>query len=182
MDGVTTVPRRQAFTRADLEMMPDDGRRYELVDGALLVTPAPSPRHQRAAFRLAVLLDRACPADLEVMIAPLDVALTVDSVLQPDVLVAARTDFTDRDLPTVPRLAVEVLSRSTRLVDLTLKRARLEAAGCPSYWVVDPDTPSLMAWELQAGTYVEVATVAGGEPFEASHPFAVTVRPDVLVA
>jgi Uma2 family endonuclease len=54
-----------------------------------------------------------------------------------------RSDLTDRDLPTAPLLAVEVLSASTRRIDLMLKRSRYEAAGCPSYWVVDPGEASL---------------------------------------
>jgi len=91
---------------------------------------------------------RACPGELQVLFAPFDVALDEHSVLQPDLLVARRSDFTARDLPTAPLLAVEVLSPSTRRVDLTLKLSRYESAGCPSYWVVDPDPPALRAWEL----------------------------------
>jgi Putative restriction endonuclease len=82
MGTVTVLPRGRALTRSDLEQMPDDGHRYELVDGTLIVTPAPSPRHQRAVARLHLLLSRGCPADLEVLFAPLDVALTDDTALQ----------------------------------------------------------------------------------------------------
>lgn len=91
-----------------------------------------------------------------------------------------RADLTERDLPRPPLLAVEVLSPSTRVVDLTLKRARYEAAGCPSYWVVDPDVPSLTAWELRDGEYVEVATVTADEVFDATLPFPVAVVPTAL--
>ena len=62
-----------------------------------------------------------------------------------------------------------------------LKRSRLEAAGCPAYWVIDADVPRLTAWELVEGQYVGVADVRGDEPFEASRPFAVTVTPAGLV-
>jgi Uma2 family endonuclease len=54
------------LTRSDLDAMPDDGRRYELLDGAIIVTPAPGPAHQRAVLRLARLLQDAATADLEV--------------------------------------------------------------------------------------------------------------------
>ena len=181
MEAVTQLPRGREFTRSDLERMPDDGHRYELIDGSLVVTPAPKPLHQRAAFRLARLLDDACPSELEVLMAPLDVVLGANTVLQPDVLVARRDDFTERDLPTAPLLAVEVISPSTRLVDRNLKRARYEAAGCPSYWVVDPDVPSLTAWDLVEGAYVEVAAVVGVETFESRLPFPVSVTPSDLV-
>ena len=107
-------------------------------------------------LNLAVALRDDCPADLEVLVAALDVAFGDDTVLQPDVLVARRSDYAERGLFGTPVLAVEVLSPSTRLIDLTLKRSRYEAAGCPSYWVVDPDLPALTVWELRGGGYVEV--------------------------
>jgi Uma2 family endonuclease len=181
METVTTLPRGRPLTRADLLAVPDDGHRYELLDGALVVTPAPVPRHQRVVANLLVHLRTTCPEALEVLTAPLDVALSDDTVLQPDVLVARRSDFTETDLPVAPLLAVEVLSPSTRLIDLNLKRARYEAAGCPSYWVVDPEEPSLTAWELQGSEYVERARVATDETFVAEAPFAVSLTPARLV-
>jgi Uma2 family endonuclease len=181
METVTTLPRSRPLTRADVETMPDDGHRYELVDGTLVVTPAPSRQHQRAVRNLVVVLTQACPGAFEVLPAPFDVALSDDTVLQPDVLVARRTDFTDRDLPTAPLVAIEVLSASTRRIDLMLKRSRYEAAGCPSYWVIDPDEPSLTAWQLRGGEYVEVAHVVGDQEFEAVTPYPVTIIPARLV-
>ena len=175
MGTVTTLPRGRALARDDLESMPDDGHRYELIDGTLIVTPAPSLRHQRIVVNLVVALHRERPADLEVLVAPFDVALTEDTIMQPDLLVARRIDFTDRDLPVAPLLAVEVLSPSTRRVDLTLKRSRYEAAGCPSYWAIDPDEPSLTAWRLEDGEYVEDAHVDRNEEYAATRPYAVTI-------
>ncbi len=101
--------------------------------------------------------------------------------MQPDLLVARRVDFTTRDLPVAPLLAVEILSPSTRRFDLMLKRSRLEAAGCASYWVVDPHRPSLVAWDLRDGVYVEVANVSGDEVFRATRPFDVAVIPADLI-
>jgi Uma2 family endonuclease len=169
------------MTRDDLDRMPDDGRRRELIDGALIVTPAPSPRHQRVVANLYRLLYAGCPRELEVMFAPLDVAISADTVMQPDLLVARREDFTERDLPKVPQLAVEVHSPSTRRIDLMLKWSMLEAAGCPSYWVVDPDTPSLIAWEMQDGAYAQVAKVTGTESARLTSPYDVTVVPADLI-
>ncbi|CAN5246508.1 hypothetical protein BH20ACT5_BH20ACT5_22210 [soil metagenome] len=109
-------------------------------------------------------------------------ALANDTVMIPDLIVARRTDLTPRDLPTAPVLAVEVLSPSTRRFDLLLKPSRLAAAGCPSYWVVDPAVPSLTALELRDGDYVEVGNVAGDTEFTATLPFPVTIRPADLVS
>jgi Uma2 family endonuclease len=177
----TLLPQGRPLTQADLEALPDDGHRYELVHGTLIVTPSPVTRHQQIVLEIAVALRAVCPAELSVFVAPLDVLLAVDTVLQPDVLVARRSDLTEINLPTAPILAIEVLSPSTRHIDLGLKRAVYEEAGCPSYWVVDPDDPTLTAWELQDGRYVEVARVSGDEAFEATHPFPVEIVPSDLL-
>jgi Uma2 family endonuclease len=181
MGSVTALPRSRSLTREDLDAMPDDGHRYELIDGTLVVTPAPSPRHQTVVGELHFILKAACPPDLKVLFAPVDVVLAVDTVVQPDVLVARRVDFTKQDLPVAPLLAIEVASPSTRLFDLQLKQKRYEKAGCPNYWVVDPDIPSLRAWELRNGEYQEIASVTGDEPFEASLPFPVNIVPRGLL-
>ena len=181
MSTVTPIPQSRPLTKADLETMPDDGHRYELIDGALIVTPAPSWQHQTVAFELAVLLRARCPADLQVFMAPVDVVLSETTVMEPDVLVARRSDLGARDIPAVPVLAVEVLSPNTRHIDLMLKRSRLEVAGCPAYWVVDRLKPTLTAWELQDGSYAEVAHVGADGEFSASRPFPVVVRPGELV-
>jgi Uma2 family endonuclease len=175
-------PANMPLTRADLERLPNDGRRYELIDGVLLVSPAPAVRHQIVASNLNDLLRRACPAQLLALFAPVDVVVAPDTVLQPDLVVAAREDFGEHDLPVAPLLAVEVLSPSTRRIDLMLKFSRYEAAGCPAYWVVDPDTPSLIAWELQDGVYVQVAKVTGEEEARLTSPFDVTVVPADLIS
>lgn len=183
MGTVATLPRSRSLTRRDLDSMPDDGHRYELIDGCLVVTPAPTPRHQIVVAALLVALRDACPPHLLVLTAPLDVVLADDTVVQPDVLVARRDDFTERDLPVAPLLAVEVLSPSTRRLDVSLKRARYEAAACPSYWVIDPDPdrPSLSAWDLQEGRYVDAAHVEGDEEYAAERPYPVTIRPRGLL-
>ena len=97
------------------------------------------------------------------LLAPVDVVVGPSTVLEPDVLVARRSDLTERNLPAAPVLAVEVLSPSTRRIDLGTKRLAFEAAGVPSYWVVDPDEPLLTAFELEHGSYHEVARVTGDE-------------------
>jgi Uma2 family endonuclease len=117
-------------------------------------------------------------------VAPFDVVLAIDTVLQPDVLVARRADITDRDLPAVPVLAVEVLSPSTRLFDLNTKKARYEQAGVPSYWVVDPDkdAPAVTVWELRDGAYVDEARASAAETVSVRLPFRLTLVPADLVS
>ncbi|MEI2777307.1 MAG: Uma2 family endonuclease [Tetrasphaera sp.] len=181
MANVTMLPWSRSLTRDDLDGIPEDGHRYELVDGALVVTPSPAMRHQRASGRLFVALVQACPAGLEVFAAPFDVVLTDDSVLQPDLLVARQADLTDANLPGAPVLAVEILSPSTRRIDLLLKRSRYESAGCPNYWVIDPDEPSVIAWRLENNRYVESGRTSGSDRLTLTSPFAVTIVPADLV-
>lgn len=182
MTTVIEMPVSRPLTKADLADRPDDGHRYELLDGVLIVSPAPSPRHQHALRNLFRILDRACPEDLEVYFAPLDVDLAEDTLLEPDLLVVDPKQLTARDVVGPPLLAVEVLSRSTRRFDLHLKRSRYEAAGTAAYWVVDPgEPPSVTAWELRGDAYVQVASVTGPDAFDTTVPYAVTVVPAALV-
>ncbi|WP_348647784.1 Uma2 family endonuclease [Ornithinimicrobium sp. F0845] len=122
------------MTRADLDALrPLEGsERYELLDGSIIVTPGPGRWHQAAVVELTVLLRTHRPEGLVVKTAPFDVALSEDTVLQPDLLVTRAKDLTDKELPTAPLLAVEVLSPSTRRIDLLLKRDRFAAAGVAS--------------------------------------------------
>ncbi len=94
------------------------------------------------------LLAEHCPRELEVLPGPLDVDLAEDTVLRPDLLVVRGDRLGDHSLSGVPELVVEGSSPSTRSFDLLLKHSRYEEAGCPSYWVVDPGGPSIVAWDL----------------------------------
>lgn len=171
------------FTVDDLETMPDDGHRYELIDGVLIVTPAPGWHHQQGSGALFVQLWNACPAEFRVLPAPFGVRTSAHNELQPDILVARYTDLSPKNLPVAPVLAVEVLSASTALNDLNNKKAAYERMGTPSYWVVDPEPPGgLTAFELDArGRYQEVVRVCGEEKFTAERPFPVTVIPARLL-
>jgi Uma2 family endonuclease len=172
---MTTLPFGRPLTRADLETMPDDGHRYELIDGVLIVSPGPRLRHQTVVGNLHLLLRAGCPSDLQVLFAPFAVALADDTEVQPDLLVAPRAQFTEKELPGPPLLAIEVLSPSTRRVDLLLKRDRLQSAGVPSYWLVDPDALTVTVLELRDGTYVESAVVEGDMPYDVANPYPIQI-------
>lgn len=169
------------ITRAERDARPEDGCRHELLDGMLIVTPAPGWRHQRVVVSLLAALHPTCPAGMEVFVAPLDVTMGPLTVLEPDLLVVSRSALGERVLEGLPELVVEVLSPSTRRFDLTRKHAAYEAAGVPSYWVIDPDVPRLTAWELRDGAYVQVADVEGDQRFLAGAPFPVQLSPAQLV-
>jgi Uma2 family endonuclease len=175
------MPRDHEWTVADLAGLPDDGLRYELVDGVLLVSPAPTNRHQIAVGELYLLLRAASPADVRVMLAPTDYQPTDRRSLQPDLLVARRTDVGDDPISAPLLLAVEVLSPSTRSVDLLLKHGVYAESGVASYWVVDPLVPSVRAWRLVDGAYVGAGAAEGDRGLVLHEPFPVRVVPQDLL-
>lgn len=181
MVAMTMVTRRGPLTRADLDALPDDGLRHELIDGVLVMTPAPGLPHQVMVGELYLVLRAACPPELRVILAPFDVALADDTIVEPDLLVAPRSQFSRKDLPGSPLLAVEVLSRSTRHLDRRWKFARYAEAGCPSYWIIDPEAPSITAFALDDSEYAEVAKAVADEAFEVDQPFPVTLTPAALL-
>ncbi len=185
MDVMTTLPRGRAFTSRDLEAMPDDGNRYELIDGALVVTPSPSRRHQGVSERLHSALTSACPEGLRVLFAPLDFVIAEDTALQPDLVVVDAAVVRDERAPLRPHLVVEILSPSTRLLDLHVKRERYASAGVPSYWMVDPGLddvePMIIVCDLVNGRYVETAVAVGDATVTSAVPFPVTITPSSLV-
>jgi Uma2 family endonuclease len=171
------------FTVAELDRMPDDGHRYELLDGVLVVSPRPTPAHQVVAFTLASILDRASPPEWQVVPEPA-VMVSRDTEFAPDIVVVARDQLSGTKITRPPLLAVEVRSPSTALIDLNLKKAAYERFGVPSYWVVIPGQgrPELIAFELREGRYEEAARVSGDEVFAARRPFRAEVVPARLVA
>jgi Uma2 family endonuclease len=184
MVSMSTVSSGTVMTAAEFERLRevDDGLRYELIDGVLYVSPAPAWVHQRVVMRLARLLEDALPPGWEVLGAPFDVRLGLDTITQPDVVIASLDDYTPRGLVVPPVLAVEILSPSTRSVDLRVKFVRHLRAGTPHYWIVDPDEPSLTAWQLRGGTYLQVAHGRGEEEVSLVAPVVVRVRPVDLVS
>jgi len=116
-----------------------------------------------------------------VLAAPLDITFSRTRLLQPDLIVFDREQLRGLKVDGLPLLAVEVLSPSTRATDLTLKRHVFEQAGVVSYWLLDPDAPSLTVLELVDGAYREVAVVTGEQAYDATLPFPVRVVPAALV-
>lgn len=172
----------QPWTIDDLEKLPrDNGMRYEIVDGSLLVSPHAVLRHTRVVNRLRRIIDAQAPADLE---AAQEAGVTVQrrrSYFVPDLLVAHRSavdndvaDYLDQaDLV----LAVEVLSPSNPGNDLVLKRHYYAAGGIPHYWIVDPEARTLTVFALDGETYVERAVVKPGETWRTDEPFPLTLDP-----
>ena len=146
--------------------------------GGLLIVNPPTRHHQRVVRRLLELLTAACPPGHEVLFER--GWRTVEGHDRiPDLMVSGVGACDDAMLiEPPPLLVVEVLSPSTRDIDLGDKTAEYSRAGAEWYWVVDPDEPSVVVFRLQAGTMVEVQHIT--EPASTVGPFIVTVDPVAL--
>lgn len=149
---------RVQWTYEDLRLMPDDGQRYEVIDGDLLVTPAPTITHQTVSKRIQfALMQQIEQRGLgQVFSAPTDVIFSRMRTVQPDLLVVRtdRTNFiTERGVETPPDLVIEILSPSTEQIDRERKAKLYASEGVREYWIVDPAQRSIELFGLAASGY-----------------------------
>lgn len=137
------------YTVDDLDLFPDDGERYELLDGILLVTPGPKAVHQRVANRLQAQLYAAVEvAGVGSVVGPGAISVPPRTQLQPDILVYPSRFAADAEWVEITEhwLAIEVLSRSSRVYDRDFKRAAYFALGVGQVWLVDIADRSVEVW------------------------------------
>ena len=180
---------KTALTYLDYQALPDDGRRYEIHDGELSVTPAPSLDHQIISSRLYLHLAKwfeGHPGGL-LLYAPLDVILSdrpeETSIVQPDILYIAPDRMpraSQRGIEGGPTLAVEILSPSTRQIDRVTKTRLYARYDVPFLWLVDPDARTLEAFELRDGRYALAHAVTGREPVDLPPCPGLALVPDRL--
>ena len=138
------------YTAEMVRALPDDGKRYEVVHGELLVTPAPRLGHQLIVGRLHLALAdflRREPVG-QVLMSPADISWDEDTLVQPDVFVAPLDEIRTMDWAQVRTLllVVEVLSPGTARQDRFAKRQRYQEAGVPLYWIVNEEGRSVERW------------------------------------
>jgi len=139
------------WTAAMVRALPDDGNRYEVVDGELFATPAPTWTHQRVVAALLVELGLYARAQgvFEVLPSPADIELDPEGLVQPDIFVQGLVDGRppmDWNSGAPLLLVIEVLSPSTAGADRSIKRRRFQRAGIPEYWIVDADARVVERW------------------------------------
>ena len=153
--------RLRAGTRLSVDdlwaMFPDeDGLRHELIDGEHFVTPSPATRHQQLVGRLHYEIEhylRAHPGTGEVFLAPFDVIFSPHDLVEPDLLLIAADQsavLTQKNVQGAPALVIEILSPSTRVRDLQIKRRLFDRGGVREYWIVDPDLNQLQVHRRNA--------------------------------
>ena len=157
MSTMTTLPlTSDRWTVDDLGRLPDDGLRYELVDGALLVTPPPTPQHDLVATELGHLLHAALPREWVVLL-PGSIELGVHDHRLPDLVVVSRRCVREKTQvdPDDVLLALEVMSPASVSTDRLVKPAQYAAAGIPHFWRIEPAGPLLVTHALDGAVYRE---------------------------
>lgn len=153
------------YTVREYELLPDDGRRHELIGGDFVVTPSPGTRHQTISLALTVLVGswvREHRGRGAVFAAPTGVYLSDTDVVQPDLVVlieGGNARMSPRGIEGPPHLVIEILSPSTERQDRILKRATYARFGIPHYWRVDPDMEEVTVDRLREAAYETVAVV-----------------------
>ena len=156
--GTDLLPDPGKLTYEDYVTLPEDGRRYEILDGELEVSPSPSSTHQFVLENLAFALSshvRACGSG-RIWLAPLDVILATTTIVQPDIVYISNERsriVTERGIEAAPDLVVEILSDSTARRDRGAKKHLYARYGISRYWLVDPTAKTLEVFALRQDGY-----------------------------
>jgi len=172
------------FTYQDYRNAPED-KRYELLDGDLVVTPAPREAHQRASLNLTILLGQSVKNSGigHVYAAPFDIVLSDTDVVQPDLLFISNERahiITEENVQGAPDLVVEILSPSTADRDQTFKRSLYARHGVKEYWLVDTDAKTVTVLLLDAQRYAVVGVCSEGRTLDSPTLKGFTINPDEI--
>ena len=141
------------LTYEDYCQIPDDGNRYEVIDGVLHMSPSPAYRHQRLVVKLSRKLDGFVEEHGlgKIVVAPFDILFSDSNIVQPDILFISQdraSIITEKNAQGVPDLLVEILSSSNRRYDEVVKKQLYENYGVREYWIVDPEEDTVRQYEL----------------------------------
>lgn len=148
------------FTYDDYLTLPNDGKRYEIIDGDLHMSPSPIPEHQLIQVRIAEILLAYVRSRKwgKLLLAPTDVVFSMTDVAQPDLMLISKTRdhiIAKKNIIAAPDLIVEILSEGTEKTDRTTKKAMYEKYGVTEYWIVNPFDRSIEVFVLEKGRYVQ---------------------------
>lgn len=159
-------PPQGCWTYEDYAALPDDGRRYEVIDGVLYLMPGPTRDHQTALSWLVfyLILHVQLPGLGRVFAAPFDLLLPDARPVQPDVMIVLNHKLhfiTDRGIEGPPDVVVEIASPGTRTHDRSTKLAAYARAGVPEYWLAEPADQTIEVLVLEAGAYRSLGVFTG---------------------
>lgn len=166
---------RVVLTYDDYLRLPNDGKRYEILEGEIFVSPSPVTKHQIISANLLSVLHQYVHRHKlgQVLAAPMDVVLSRTNVVQPDLLFVSndrKKIITEKNIQGAPDLLVEILSETSAEQDRTAKKQIYARHGVKEYWLIDPDTETLEVYKLEAKTrtFQHTATYQSDEAFQST--------------
>src|SRR3990170_8441429 len=166
----TIVVEKKKYTYEDYLKTPKD-KRYELIDGELLMTPSPTPSHQRVSRKLEFILESIITKNNlgEIFYAPCDVYLDDENVVQPDILFIShdrRDIIGKKNIQGAPDLVVEIISENSVYRDMVQKKRLYARFGVEEYWIVIPDEEEIEVYTLKDNKYQLCRTYNKGDTFK----------------
>lgn len=154
---VPVIIEKKKYTYEDYLKTPDD-KRYELINGELLMTPSPIPNHQRISGKLEFILRKFITENNlgEVFDAPCDVYLDNENVVQPDILFISKDRLGiigEKNIQGAPDLAIEIISENSVYRDIVQKKRLYARFGVKEYWIVIPEEKEIEVYILKDNTY-----------------------------
>ena len=152
------------LTYDDYCLLPNNGRRYEIIDGELFVTPSPRRAHQNVVTQLSSYLAEFVRREGRgrVYVAPLDVVFSFHDVVEPDILYVSQeraSVLTEKNVQGAPDLVVEVLSETTAEIDRTTKLKLYARYGVQEYWLIDPEECTAEVYRRKGRGFARVASL-----------------------
>lgn len=153
---------RAKMTYDDFRLLPDDGRRIEVIDGVQYIQKTPNTAHQRVSCQLLVAIQNHLKQHRvgEVFTARLDVVLSHYDIVEPDLIFVSKARkhiITEPNIQGAPDLLIEIVSDETREFDEVLKFGRYEALGVGEYWIVDPDAGTVAIHRREGRNFARIA-------------------------
>lgn len=159
------------FTYRDYLHLPDNGKRYQIIEGELYMVPAPVPYHQKISGNLSFVLRKFVEEKKlgEVYCAPCDFVLSKTDIVQPDIFFISKERLTiigKKYITAAPDLVIEILSPYTEKIDLLLKRKLYAEYGVKEYWIVDPEEKTVELFVLEEEMFITQGKFQLGEKLE----------------
>ncbi len=156
----TYTTKKGKYTYQDYLKLPEDGKRHEILNGELIMTPAPTPLHQLTSGAIYKLLSNYVEQHHlgYVLYAPCDVVLDEFHVVQPDILYISKANkkiISDNNINGVPDLIIEIISPTTAYYDLVEKKDIYQRFGVREYWLVDPKRRSIQIFVLKKSKFIQ---------------------------
>lgn len=153
----TSATEKKKFTYSDYLKTPED-KRYELIEGELILTPSPVPYHQRLVMNIAFEIEKFIrETDIgRVFPSPCDVYLDDENVLEPDVLFISRERLSiigEKNIHGAPDLVIEILSENSAYRDMFKKKRLYARFGVKEYWIVEPEEKTVEIYSLEEDTF-----------------------------